>query len=171
MKKYKLGFSFAEIMISLVVVGVISMLVIPNLLDNSTNRTNVAAAAKARYDVGQASLRLQAECPRFRCDDASASMRDLIRNSGAIRFSVSDVYNDGTDDIIEVLIDVDEDDATDLSVAATQAGGIKDIPNCSYETYENGAGCTDEAISSMVTGNDAVAKTRSGNQVNFRKID
>ena len=168
MKKYKSGFSFAEIMISLVVVGVISMLVIPNLLDSSTNRTNVTAAAKARYDVGQASMRLQAECPRFRCADPSASMRDLIRNSGAIHFSVSNVYTDSAgDSVIEILADVDEDGTTDLSVAATQSGGIKDIANCSYNTYENGTGCTDANIQSIDSGN----KTRNGNNVNFTKIE
>ena len=170
MKNYKSGFSFAEIMISLVVVGIISMLVIPNLLDNSTNRTNVTAAAKARYDIGQASMRLQTECPRFRCraQTASQHMQDLLQNTGTLHYSVSNQYNDGTDNIIEVLVDVDEDEATDLSVAATQSGGIKDIANCSYETYENGAGCTDQNISSLTSGN----KTRNGGgAVGFTKLE
>ena len=166
MKKYKSGFSFAEIMISLVVVGIISMLVIPNLLDNSTNRTNVTAAAKARYDVGQAAMQLQTECPRFRCNDPAARLLRLLNNSGSIRYIASSSYVDGDNErIVEVLIDVDEDDTTDLSVAVTQAGGIKDIASCSYETYENGAGCTDNSISAFNTN----PKTRNGGQVNYIK--
>ena len=69
----KKAFSLAEVMITLVIIGVISMLVVPNLLDNASQRVNIASASKADLEVHQAALRIQGECIRWRCIDSTVN--------------------------------------------------------------------------------------------------
>ena len=174
MKKYKSGFSFAEIMISLVVVGIISMLVIPNLLDDSTNRTNETAASKAKYDVSQAAMRLQADCPRYRgCGDGEAlstRLRGYLNPNSSINYVVGRLDDpsgvevpqiaDYEGPVFEVLVDVDDDDKTDISIFLSKDGTVLENNNCNLNMYLNGNACNDNAIIDIPTilNNDATFK-------------
>lgn len=149
MKKYNSGFSFVEVMIALVVVGVISMLVIPNLLDSSSTRLNTAAAEKSRLDISQAAMMIQTECPRWRCDNADPANQNRVaamfaarlRNNGVVSYKIQIAATAGNPNTRIVMVDVDADGQTDLEYVLGADGSVSDYTtggaNCTLNDYKN----------------------------------
>lgn len=154
-KNKKSAFSFAEVMITLVIIGIVSMLVIPNLLDNSTNRVNETAANKAKYDISQAALRLQAECPRLRCNDADVRLNALLPSDGQIKYIIA---RDGNS--FYIFTDVDEDKNMDTAYTIDNAGLVTD--KCSAKDYIDGKTCNDNDVNGYTLDFDKNEAKKSG---------
>lgn len=142
------AFSFAEVMITLVVVGVVSLLVIPNLLDDTTAKFNATAANKANYDVNQAALILQARCPRHRaCNDDNSleyNLSRLLNDNGDIKYK----FNGNN-----VIVDVDNDMTTDLHYTLHADGTVTEDNDCSRATYK-GNGCSNDVVKTFSSANN-----------------
>ena len=149
MKRKNLAFSMAEVMITLVILGVIAVLTVPGLVDSANKRINEAAASKADYVVGQAALRLQAECPRLRCSDAQTRLSNLLESVKAnekLTYGVSEY--DSTNKKIYVVVVIEGDDIPLLfaidnkgkgSLAKNETvDGVNDFTNGKGKTF-NGA--------------------------------
>ena len=128
------GFTFAEVMITLVIVGIVSMLVVPNLLDSSNQKVNIAAAKKAKYEIAQASLMAQTDCIRWRCNDPAAKIQEHLRNTKEIMYKIN---NKVTNDKITVLACVDgTNKTTNIAYSVTNKGTVEDIADCDVDSYE-----------------------------------
>ena len=147
MKNFKYGFSFAEVMITLVVIGVIAMVVVPNLLDNTTQRVNLASASKADLEVHQAALRIQGECIRWRCEGTVVRREDgseitihvydllanYLRNNGEnLQYKIQ-VGNGNT---LKVLVNVENDNSTNVAYDLNSDGTVSAV--CSLRSYKEG---------------------------------
>ena len=143
-KKY--GFTFAEVMITLVIIGVVSMLVVPALLDSSNQKLNAAAAKKARYEISQAAMLVQTECIRWRnCDTAVPTLlRQHLKNNEEIKYKIQNPYPWDNSTSLTILASVDGDSVTDIEYTVNNTGGIaENTPaaghvSCSAENYSNG---------------------------------
>ena len=134
------AFSFAEVMITLVIVGVVSLLVVPNLLDDSTTKFNDTAAKKARHDVYQAALMLQARCPRHRgCANITNELKALLPDRGDTKYKFNGMG---------VIIDADGDGTTDLHFTLNSDGSITEDGNCKL-----GASCSTIGITTFTSAN------------------
>ena len=128
MKSKNLAFSMAEVMITLVILGVIAVLTVPGLVDSANKRINEAAQSKADYVVGQAALRLQAECPRLRsCADGStvqnklSSLLQSVKANEKLTYGVS-AY-DSTNKKIYVVVVIEGDDVPILFAVDNKGKG------------------------------------------------
>ncbi len=114
MKRKNLAFSMAEVMITLVILGVIAVLTVPGLVDSANKRINEAAASKADYVIGQAALRLQAECPRLRsCADGNSAPQNLARLLESVKANEKLTYKVSAktdNNNIFVLVTIEGDD-------------------------------------------------------------
>ena len=145
----KNGFSLSEVLITLVIIGVISLLVVPNLIDNTGTQYNKAAANKANYDVHQAALMLQTICPRLRNCPTGTTVNDNIKqilpDSGdSIKYKFN---NAGT----QIIVDVDGDNKTDLHYTLNADGSVTDDNNCNIDLYGND-GCTAADVTDFENG-------------------
>ncbi len=153
MKNIKYGFSFAEVMITLVIIGVVSMLVVPALLDNTTQRINNTAASKADLEVHQAALRVQGECIRWRCIDTTVNpevhvytmLANYLRNNGEhLQYKIeNDDVTEATG--IRVLVNVENADATNLAYKLLPDGSV--TVACSLDNYKRGTACNADGYS------------------------
>ncbi|MBQ7449997.1 prepilin-type N-terminal cleavage/methylation domain-containing protein [bacterium] len=131
MKRKNLAFSMAEVMVTLVVIGVIALMTVPNLVDSSNQRIYQAASNKADYVVAQEALRLQTECPRFRCfndsvNNAAARLQALLNGVKAnekITYTAS--VRNNTGDKIYVLALIDGDDVPILYTVTNTGQGLR----------------------------------------------
>lgn len=125
MKSKNLAFSMAEVMITLVILGVIAVLTVPGLVDSANKRINEAAQSKADYVVGQAALRLQAECPRLRCDNPQTTLSNLLDSVKAnekLTYGVSEY--DSTYKRYYVLVVIEGDDVPILFSVNRKGKGV-----------------------------------------------
>ena len=126
------GFSLSEVIITLVVVGVISLLVVPNLIDTTTTRYNETSLNKARFEIRQAALLLQARCPRHRtCSDGQTPIQNIIngrvlqsKGNNGISYRVR---NNIVNNHIEIIVDVDGNGTTDIQFNLENDGAINEV--------------------------------------------
>ena len=149
-KKY--GFTFAEVMITLVIIGIVSLLVVPALLDSSNQRLNAAAAKKAKYEMSQAAMLVQTECMRWRkCpieDNPSAQIASHLRDTDEIQYRIKNYTDEidfnGVDETgIKVIANVDGPVAnadTDICYFITDKGALRELTGCRVEDYTSDAG-------------------------------
>ena len=124
MKRKNLAFSMAEVMITLVILGVIAVLTVPGLVDSANKRINEAAESKADYVIGQGALRLQAECPRLRCSDPQATLTNLLESVKAnekLTYGVS--TKDTANNKLYVLVVIEGDDTPILFAVDSKGKG------------------------------------------------
>lgn len=124
MKRKNSAFSMAEVMITLVILGVVAILTVPGLVDSANKRINDAAASKADYVIGQAALRLQAECPRLRCTNVQDKLLSLLQSVKAnekLTYGVS-AY-DSTNKKIYVVVVIEGDDVPILFAVDNKGKG------------------------------------------------
>lgn len=139
----KKAFSLSELIVALVIVGTISILLVPNLFDTSSTKLNEAAAQKAEYDIRQAVLRAQAECPRFRCGNQKSLILQYLPNSSDIvtYYVAEDVDVNGDVNGAKVIVDIDSDNASNLAFNVNNRGNVTDVDNCSVKDYKDGNTC------------------------------
>ena len=147
MKKY--GFSLSEVMVTLVVIGVIAMLVVPNVIDSSTSKLNITAANKAKMDVHQAAMRLQAECPRWHgCTTAQllAKFKSYLPDNGDTTYYFKN-------DTSGVAVDVDGGGTPDLAYTLSSDGTVEENSDCSVTKYKAGTACVSTKIDTNFSTN------------------
>ena len=81
----KTGFTLAEVLITLVIIGVIAALTVPTLIQNTQKQEYVSALKKAYSTLSQAAQMIIAEEGSPKCDEGGwacslASVRDLFRS-------------------------------------------------------------------------------------------
>jgi len=74
---YKKGFTLAEVLITLLIIGVIASIVIPGLIQDSQNAELKTAWKKAYSDLNQATMRLVA--------DNGGNLKGLFSNDNSVR--------------------------------------------------------------------------------------
>ena len=174
MKRKNLAFSMAEVMITLVILGVIAVLTVPGLVDSANKRINEAAESKADYVIGQGALRLQAECPRLRCTTNSGndksgsilwSLLDSVKANEKIKYGVSAKYSNN----IYVLAFIEGDDVPILYVVNDKGVGRRaksgDITNAQKAIVAGRAGDGNVAGSTLKGYLPGYLKVDSFNQV------
>ena len=169
MKRKNLAFSMAEVMITLVILGVVAILTVPGLVDSANKRINEAAESKADYVIGQAALRLQAECPRLRCTDARTKLSSLLESVKAnekLTYGVS-AY-DSTNKKIYVVVVIEGDDIPILFAIDNKGKGAMAVNNtCGASISEATTASTKEYNGNM--GGKTI-KNNSYSSVKYRKI-
>ena len=92
MKKMILGFTLAEVLICVAIVGIIAALVLPPLVNNTNNNVNVNSVARTVELIQNGFVNIMQEA-QSRSEDQTASA-----NLASIR--LSDILEDGGDDYI-----------------------------------------------------------------------
>lgn len=146
MNNRKFGFTLAEVLIVVSIIGVVAALTIPSLIDANQKRINIASARKAEYDVSQIALRLQAECPRFRCTDGD-NLQTHLNNltpqpNSNINYNNPTINNNGT---ITINVTIDDSGLNDLTYTLRPNGEIQkantDAHHYICTHYENEQEC------------------------------
>lgn len=140
MKKFNFGFTLAEVMITLSIIGIVALIVVPNFIDSSSKNLNIAAARKAEYEVTQAALKSQAECYRWRCTNANpvTLISNYLRNTDEIQYVLS-AY-DAANDKVTVHVNVDGDTTWDLIYNINSTATVTPIQTCTLAIYEAATG-------------------------------
>lgn len=138
------AFTLAEVLVTVSVIGVVAMLVLPNLYRSTDARVSKAAAKKAKMEVYQVAMKVQMECPRFRCRKSDDSVDDVIK-----KFFPEDtteiIYYFYEDNAKKVAIDVGGNNKLDFGYQYNADGSVQEIGtgNCTFaKTVEGKTTCT-----------------------------
>ncbi len=84
MKKHKSGFTLAEVLITLVIIGIIAAMTIPTLLNKTNEQETVVAVKKAYSTLGQAYQRMIAEYGEVNPSYFGSTEKERTENFGNI---------------------------------------------------------------------------------------
>ena len=139
---HSFAFTLAEVLVTVSVIGIITMLVLPNLYRTTDAKVSIAAAKKAKMDVHQVAMKVQMECPRFRCNDVDSVIKKYFPED-----TTEISYYFYKNNAKKVAIDVDGNKKLDFGYQFNADGTIQEIGtgNCTFAKAAEGKTTCDQS--------------------------